>query len=172
MELEKSLEEDAITPSDVLISIGNPSNGTVRPDNTLPEIFQKRYRSILRLEFWDVERRDPALIKEGEIARFPEPEDIEKVLQLYDENRNASFDVHCWKGVARSAAMAYILLFQTIKNEYDAARELINIRRIAMPNKLIVEMYDQKYGTNLGDYKNTVFKARIARMREELRKSE
>jgi len=167
-ELVNKIVTGAIPPYSHLISIGNPPNGVSGPTKEIPNILKKKYKSILRLEFWDAE--DECQINEGEILRLPELSDIEQAIKYYNskKRRAKGFDIHCWRGIARSTAIAFILLYLEEEDAQKAAEKLIDIRRNAMPNKRMISLFDEKYGTNLSDFNNTIYKARFAKMRKEL----
>jgi hypothetical protein len=54
-----------------------------------------------------------------------------------------------------------------MKNEKEAVRKLVSVRRAAMPLKLIIRYYDEIMGSNLSNSNNSVIKARIEAMKKE-----
>lgn len=168
IELEESIKTKKISPYSHLISIGNPYDGDDNPKKLLPDLFPESYQTILRLEFWDV--HDVSHIKDGEIQKPPEMEDIEKAILFFEQQKNIAtgIDIHCWRGIARSAAIALIILYLIHGEEEQAADELYRIRRHAMPNMLMLRLFDKQYGSTLGNLNQTILRSRMKALREEL----
>ncbi len=155
------------------ISINNPEctcPGDPRC-STPPEI-ESAFSSILHLEFWD--ENDIENLASFNNKRMIERDDIEQVLNFVkNENESASgFTLHCWRGISRSASIALGLLQFILRDEHRASDFLIGIRRNAMPLKRAVLLFDEVLGSNLSDYKNTVFRARMKALRNELQSRE
>jgi predicted protein tyrosine phosphatase len=80
---------------------------------------------------------------------------------------DASLLVHCFAGVSRSVALAYAVLCQSYptRNENWVLRQVLMLRRSAIPNSLIVAYADdllERYGRMseaVLDYKATAFVA-------------
>jgi predicted protein tyrosine phosphatase len=58
--------------------------------------------------------------------------------------------VHCWAGISRSTAAAYILLCEKLGpgSEFEVARALRERAPHASPNRLIVQLGDEVMGRN------------------------
>ena len=151
-----------------LISIGNPGIKP-QPDILIPKIFKSAFTSILRFRFYDATKKEQLGPKQR-IKRIPNKKDVKKLIKYYQKTKNKAtgYTIHCWRGISRSTAMAYILLYLIYKDEKIASDELISIRRNAMPNRLIISIFDELYDTNLSEFNKTIFKSRIERMRQEL----
>jgi predicted protein tyrosine phosphatase len=103
---------------------------------TPPEILPDRH---LRLRVHDIV--EPA---EGAIA--PELGHIEGLLTFGRTwTREAPFLVHCWAGISRSTAAAFILLcdIRGAGHEVPIARELRELAPHAQPNRLMIRHADQ-----------------------------
>ena len=151
-----------------LISIGNP--GFIRrPDHVLPKLFKQSFSSILRLRFYDVRKKEQ-LGPQQKIKRIPKKKDVKRVIKFFEKTKYEAtgYNIHCWQGVSRSTAVALILLYLIYEDEGKASKKLVEIRRQAMPNKLIVTLFDEMYNTNLGNFSETVYKHRIEAMKEEI----
>lgn len=88
----------------------------------------------------------------------PERQDIEKFIELCNKLINSSKEynilLHCTAGICRSTAGAFILLYMLYKNLDVAKAELLSIRSIAWPNRLMLFLYDEinNYETDLMGY--------------------
>ncbi|MFW5890816.1 MAG: hypothetical protein ACOCUI_01200 [bacterium] len=167
-ELEKHINKGGKVYSH-LISIGNPGKGRKnRPDHILPKLFKQTFKSILRLEFYDVESKSH-LVK-GQKKRIPQKRDVKKIIRYYNKtkNRATGYTIHCWRGIARSTAVGLIILYLMYKDEQKAAQKLAKIRRQAMPHKGMIEHFDNIMGTNLSNSREKLWKERIEIIRKEL----
>jgi len=99
-----------------------------------------------------------------------EKSDVEKVLAFVETTKHEAtgYTIHCWRGISRSTAVAFGILFYFLRDEQKAARRLVEIRRIAMPLKRIVRFYDEIFGSNLARFGNTIYRARLELMKENL----
>jgi predicted protein tyrosine phosphatase len=106
---------------------------------TPPDILSERH---FRIRVNDIV--EPA---EGAIA--PSVNHIEDVLKFARGwTREAPFLVHCWAGISRSTAAAYILLcdIRGAGQETTIARELRLLAPHAQPNRLMIRHADQILG--------------------------
>lgn len=79
----------------------------------------------------------------------PGYEHVQQIIDYLTEwNRSAPLVVHCFAGVSRSTAVAYIsaCLFQPEADEMEIALELRRVSPSATPNPLIVQYADQILG--------------------------
>jgi predicted protein tyrosine phosphatase len=107
--------------------------------DTPPSILPERH---FRLRVNDIV--EPA---EGAIA--PARHHIEDMLAFARTwRREAPFLVHCWAGISRSTAAAYILLcdIRGAGQEQAIARELRTLAPHAQPNRLMIQHADQILG--------------------------
>ena len=81
--------------------------------------------------------------RDGLIA--PGTAHIEQILRFVDEwDRSAPMLIHCWAGISRSTATAYIALCHLNHGQEAAAARLLRERaRHAQPNKGLVALADQ-----------------------------
>lgn len=106
---------------------------------TPPEILPERHH---RIRVHDI--AEPA---EGAIA--PSSDHITGLLAFTRTwTREAPLLVHCWAGISRSTAAAYILLCDVRGSGYEAAiaRELREMAPHAQPNRLMIRHADQILG--------------------------
>jgi predicted protein tyrosine phosphatase len=97
----------------------------------------------LHLSFHDIVEARPDLVMPGR-------ETIETIL---DFGRNWTGDhpmlIHCWAGISRSSAAAYIMACDRNPNcEHDLASELRRRAPFATPNRLMVALADDLLGRN------------------------
>ncbi len=95
------------------------------------------------LTFWDSEDKNT---KEG-----PDKEQIEAGIMFAMEhimNDEGDIIIHCHAGKARSAAIALgvMILHQTEKTAKDLVEELLEIRPVAAPNMLVIEIVGEIAG--------------------------
>lgn len=106
---------------------------------TPPEILPNRHH---RIRVHDI--AEPA---EGAIV--PSMDHVEGLLAFSRTwTREAPFLVHCWAGISRSTAAAYILLcdIRGAGHEAAIARELRELAPHAQPNRLMIRHADQFLG--------------------------
>lgn len=151
------------------ISIINPGEPFYRDDDSheSPDILKEVFTEVLELKFWDTDRKE--LIVHHSSKRIPLKSDIEQVLDFIEKTKHSAtgYTIHCWRGISRSAAVGLGILQYFMKNEKEAVRKLVSVRRAAMPLKLIIRYYDEIMGSNLSDSNNSVIKARIEAMKKE-----
>lgn len=152
------------------ISITNPGRASHSDDTShaTPELIKNHFQTLLELEFWDSENLESFALYENQ--KLADQSDIDKVLKFALDNQEAAsgFTLHCWRGISRSPAIAYGLLYTHYKDEIKAAENLISIRRQAMPLKRILQLFDQRFNTQLACLDQTVYRARMKAMRREL----
>jgi predicted protein tyrosine phosphatase len=130
-----------------LISIGNPfDENDPREDNTIPNIFKDTFKeNILRLEFWDAE--DAKELRIEQMEKLPQKSDIEAVIDFIERTKDSAtgYTIHCWRGVSRSGAIAFGILFYFLRDEMKASDTLVSLRRQVMPHKQICQWYDENF---------------------------
>jgi len=139
------------------------------PGEFLPDVFKTKFKKILRLEFFDVEKKDQLGPKQFP-KKIPESIDIKKIINFYNTTKNEAtgYTIHCWRGVSRSTAVALCVLYMMTKSE-DKAKEIIQqIRPQAMPLKRIIELFDLEYGSNLTNIQSKIRNDWIEKMKKEL----
>lgn len=104
IELETHIDEPHYSH---LVSIGNPiSLFTInRPDTSMPRLFRKRFKRILRLSFYDVETKSH-LSRRQFPKKVPRKSDVRRAIQFFKATSDTAngYTLHCWQGVSRSAA--------------------------------------------------------------------
>jgi len=103
---------------------------------TPPEILPERHHRI----------RVHDIVEPAEGAIPPAMDHIEGLLTFSRTwTREAPFLVHCWAGISRSTAAAYILLCDIRGPGYEVeiARELRELAPHAQPNRLMIRHADQ-----------------------------
>jgi predicted protein tyrosine phosphatase len=91
------------------------------------------------------------IVEPAEGAIAPALNHIEDILTFARTwTRDAPFLVHCWAGISRSTAAAYILLcdIRGAGHEQETARELRAVAPHAQPNRLMIRHADQLLGRN------------------------
>jgi len=146
---------------DCVISIGGPR--WFKKDSKMPSLFRTIFRKKLRLRFHDVTAKSdiPGLFK-----RIPEKKDLLKAIKFYKKYGDVT--IHCWAGVSRSTAIALCLLYLKYKDEDRAIEELVETRKIASPNRLIVSFIDELYGTNFSEKIKKIHQEKLKLMRADL----
>lgn len=168
LELENRIDEPHYSH---LVSVGNPvSLFTVnRPDTRMPRVFRGRFRGVLRLSFYDVERK-------GHLGRrqfprtIPARRHVRRLIRFFNATRATAsgYTVHCWQGMSRSPAVALGLLYLITGCEDTAAMILRNICPNAHPNPRIVSLFDRELASNLSEA-NDAFRQRwLERTRKSL----
>lgn len=117
-----------------VISIGSLTDHPPAGYRTFP-------RAKIRLHFDDI--TEPTL---GFLP--PEPEHIQRIInfgQNFTTEAPHYLLIHCWAGISRSTAAAYIVLCLT-QPEVVAAREVYRLRPQAQPNILMVRLADRILG--------------------------
>ena len=152
-----------------LISIGNPPiNGIRREDSLRVPLFDAVFDEVLRLEFFDAERRrhlPPRAPK-----RLITHRDVRKVTRFVRRTKAEAtgYTVHCWRGVSRSPAVALAVLYILSGDESEAARTLIKIRRQARPLQRAVRLFDRYLRSDLSQQNDVIREERLAEIRREI----
>lgn len=107
--------------NDPIISICCPGE---RPKSLL------KRDNIFALDFHDV------FIHETKY-KTPDKKSIEQVLSWAKDKKDIT--IHCMAGISRSTAVGFGLLIQEGVDPLDAINEILEIRKIAYPNRLIVK---------------------------------
>lgn len=169
-ELVDHLENGGICQSH-LISIGNPRRWFRRNqvDTRVPEIFHRHFDRILRLSFYDVEKKRH-LMRLQYPKRIPTRRDVRRAIRYYRRTRHAAtgYTIHCWQGISRSTAFALGLLYLETGSEEEAARQLKTIRPEAGPHQKIVRFFDKELGSNLAAVNEILRTERIEAWKREL----
>ena len=149
LELEEHIDDAHYSH---LVSIGNPiSLFTInRPDTKIPKIFKKRFKKILRLSFYDVEKKSH-LNRRQFPKRVPKRSDVRKAIRFFNATKEDTigYTLHCWQGISRSTAFALGYLYLITGSEESAIMTLRDIRPEAHPHSGIVKMFDEELGCNL-----------------------
>lgn len=73
---------------------------------------------------------------------------LEKILEFVKNENPERLLIHCHQGISRSAAVAFILFYIETRDYETALNKLLEIRRFAWPNNLIVEVADNYLDLN------------------------
>ena len=168
IELERSINEPHYS---CLVSIGNPlSLFTInRPDTKMPQVFKKRFKMILRLSFYDVERKNQ-LSPYQFPRKVPKKSDIRKAIRFFNQTKEHTegYTLHCWQGISRSAAIALGYLYMITGSEQKALVTLKSVRPEAHPHLGIVRMFDEELGCNLSSVNKELHREWIEKMKLSL----
>ena len=113
--------------------------GPETPHRTFDGIEGDRH---LKLTFHDI-----VLVAEGMLA--PQTNHLDTLVSFYRTwDREAPMLIHCWAGVSRSTAAAYIAkcIFEPKRDEYEIAWELREASPSATPNLRMIAMADDLLG--------------------------
>jgi len=113
--------------------------GPETPHRTFDGIEGDRH---LKLTFHDI-----VLVAEGMLA--PQTNHLDMLVSFYRTwDREAPMLIHCWAGVSRSTAAAYIAkcIFEPKRDEYEIAWELREASPSATPNLRMIAMADDLLG--------------------------
>ncbi len=132
-------EMESFRPSHI-ISILDPDD-----DCDDPLIFPKEIK-VLSLRFFDLHAIGGmvgTMLSSRDRAEYPSADHADAIL---DFGRNlppeAKLLIHCWAGVSRSTAAAFILACLHLPPD-EAMHLILNLRPGAMPNRLIVRFSDK-----------------------------
>lgn len=157
---------------DYLISITDPSSLFERKKyhQETPEIFNKSFKKILKLKFLDLSTTEGH--EDGHKLQLPTRSDVEKAIEFYKEVKElkGNIIIHCYAGISRSTAMTLGLLSLDLKSEDLAVDKLIEIRKQADPNSLILEIFDSILGTNLKSRKKEIQSRLLKEFSEKFKK--
>ncbi|PLW75183.1 tyrosine phosphatase family protein [Cohaesibacter celericrescens] len=125
---------DAVKASH-MISVVNPEMAVTRPERILPE-------NHLFLGMNDISVAMPGF----EMGSRAQVEKMIAFLRAWD--RSTPMVIHCWAGVSRSTASAFIAAcaLRPDVSELELARALREASPSATPNKKLVELADQLLG--------------------------
>ena len=136
------------------MSIGNPRRWfhSRAVDQEVPALFDEEFKDLLRLEFYDVDKRSN-LPKWRIPKRIPRRSDVRNSISFFRRTKDVAtgYTLHCWQGISRSVAFALGYLYLITKSEKSAGRLLREIRPQAGPHRLIVLFFDQELGCNLSE---------------------
>lgn len=118
------------------------------PGDALPEFPSDL--TVLRLAFWDAHTLSGAtkMLAAREPDDYPNLDHARAILDFGEQlPEGARVLTHCWAGVSRSTAAAFVLAAQRKSGDEKYAFDLIKILRPgAMPNRLIVRFADKLLG--------------------------
>jgi predicted protein tyrosine phosphatase len=153
-----------------LISIGNPvaDESDIHADEAVPQIFIETFSDILRLSFHDT---SDVTDSHADVDYFsiPRKEHVMRAIAFYKQHPR-DVAVHCWAGVSRSTAMAFGLMYVEYGDEIKALDQLFLVRPFAMPNKLILQYFDELLGCKLQETWKSAPKHRLNSIRKTLAK--
>ncbi len=111
------------------------------PDTPFPTFASLASQQHLRLSLHDITAVTPDL-------REPQNNDAVKLMRFIEKwDRAAPMLIHCWAGVSRSTAAAYIAMCMLRDENEDAlAQELRDASPSATPNRLLVTYVDHMLG--------------------------
>lgn len=133
--LRASREQVAQTGATKAISI-------LSPDSDFPVFESLHDDNHLRLSFNDVAAASPGMTTPG-------AQDMQKLLGFVKSwDREAPLLIHCWAGVSRSTAAAYIAMcfLQPQRDEAELAWALREASPSATPNPLLIALADEALG--------------------------
>ncbi len=120
------------------------------PGDDLPEF--PDHITVLRLAFWDAHALTGAtkMLAARERDNYPNLDHARAILEFgANLPEGAKILTHCWAGVSRSTAAAFVLAAQRKSGDEKSAFDLIKILRPgAMPNRLIVRYADKLLGAD------------------------
>jgi len=105
----------------------------------LPRLEFPGVRRVERLQFHDVEEDSP---EDGVLAATVE--DVRRAIAFSREVGNEPLLIHCYAGISRSTAMAWLILFEKLMGNAGAVRQSFEIvkglRPILLPNRHILNL--------------------------------
>jgi predicted protein tyrosine phosphatase len=135
-------ELESLRPSHV-ISILDPGD-----DQDDPLVFDETIR-VLSLRFFDVHAKGGmvgTMLSAGDREEYPCVDHAHAIIAFGREiPRGSRVLIHCWAGVSRSTAAAYVLACMHLSPE-EAMSLILNLRPGAMPNRLLVRFSDKILG--------------------------
>jgi len=97
----------------------------------LPRLEFPRVRRVERLEFHDVEEDSP---QDGLLAATLE--DVRRGIAFSREVGSEPLLIHCFAGISRSTAMAWLILFEKLMGKAEAVRQSFEIVKTLRPGLL------------------------------------
>ena len=167
-ELESRLRQGGKVASH-LISIVDPARFFEKrgEDQRIPQAFIPAFKRILRLSFADSQASNDSFF----YRRAPRLSDALCVIRFVKRTAAEAdgYTVHCWRGVARSSAVAFGILYLLRGSEEAAASELMSIRHIAYPHRELLAHFDTLLGSRLAEASGSLRDERLRAMRERIR---
>ncbi len=118
---------------DRVISLLQPEWQPATPSGLAPE-------HHLRVEIHDITAPDPDQI-------LPERAHVEQLIAFLEEARGQSLLIHCYAGISRSPAAALVaMVLDAPGREQEAALTLREAAPYAQPNRLLIELSDDRLG--------------------------
>jgi predicted protein tyrosine phosphatase len=120
------------------------------PDDDLddPLVFPESIK-VLSIRFFDIHAMGGAvgtMLSARDRAEYPCAEHAHAILEFGRNILSGSkVLIHCWAGVSRSTAAAYLLACLHLPSN-DAMNLILSLRQGAMPNRLIVRFADKALG--------------------------
>ena len=131
-------------PEQALVHQATHVIGILSPDSEHPKFEWLGSKSHLRLSFHDVATPAPGMAG-------PRSEDMTRLLEfLRNWNGASPMLIHCWAGISRSTASAYIAtcLLRPDVDEQQLANELREASPSATPNPILIALADEALGRN------------------------
>jgi len=132
---------------DHCISIGSPSEQMLSSIND-------NFISHLRLEFHDID------VKKYLNDIPPSLSDVEKIINYFNKTKDhaTGYTIHCHAGVSRSTAVGLAILYMITKSEKQSLKIFYEVKKLALPNKLIIKLFDKMLGSNLKSVCDSIHK--------------
>lgn len=123
---------------DHCISIGDPGEKMLNSIND-------NFISHLRLEFHDID------INKFSNETLPSLLDVEKIINYFNKTKNIAtgYTIHCHAGISRSVAVGIALLYMITKSEEKSLQIFYEIKKLGLPNKKLIELFDKVLDSNL-----------------------
>lgn len=126
-----------------IISISNIDQ---QPPFIIKEYQKNQEKTVLIFNFNDI---DDEIITDN-YAIYPKKEHIISIIEHSNKILNSEGLIlcHCKAGISRSAAVAFILksIELGVGNEQQALTETLKIKKLIMPNKLMIKLADEILG--------------------------
>ncbi len=126
----------------VAVSGASKAISILSPDSEFPRFESVAGDNHLRLSFHDVAAPSPGLAAPG-------AHDMMRLLTFIRTwDKTAPLLIHCWAGISRSTASAYIAtcLLQPERSEDELARTLRKASPSATPNPMLIKLADEALG--------------------------
>lgn len=114
------------------------------------------FTRTLHLEFEDI--NFDTNLGSGKI--LPTENTINKIVGFYNETKHEAegYTIHCHAGISRSPAAGLILLYLDTKSEERAFSRLLEIKEFCLPNRIMIDIFDGLYGSNLSGINYRIWK--------------
>jgi predicted protein tyrosine phosphatase len=129
-------------PEQVLAIGAAKAVSILSPDTAFPEFTSLHADDHLRLSFNDIAAATPGLAAPG-------AQDMQKLLGFFRSwDRQRPLLIHCWAGISRSTAAAYIAtcLLDPQGDETELAENLRRASPSASPNPMLIALADAALG--------------------------